>query len=88
MACDRPAGPQARARLHGRRQRGRPTGAGRICDHQRMWGCLVAALLIVLLFVLVPIPLWPFLIVGLVVLFVIAAALGLLKGFFGLFTRR
>jgi hypothetical protein len=53
-----------------------------------MWGCLVAALLIVLLFVLVPIPLWPFLIVGLVVLFVIAVALGLLKRFFGLFTRR
>ncbi len=53
-----------------------------------MWGCLAVALLIVLLFVLVPIPLWPFLIVGLVVLFVIAAALGLLKGFFGLFTRR
>jgi len=52
-------------------------------------GCLVVTLLVVLLFVAVPFPLWPLLIVGLVVLFVIAAALGLLKGVFGaIFGRR
>ncbi len=45
-----------------------------------MIGCLVAGLLIVLLFVVVPVPLWPLLVVGLVVIFVIAAARGLLKG--------
>lgn len=45
-----------------------------------MCGCLIAGLLVVLLFVLVPIPFWPFLVVGLIVLVVIAAALGLLKG--------
>jgi hypothetical protein len=48
-----------------------------------MTGCLIVGLLVILLFVVVPWPLWPFLIVGLVVLFVIAAALGLLKGVFG-----
>jgi hypothetical protein len=46
-------------------------------------GCLVAGLLVILLFVIVPFPLWPLLIVGLAVLFVVAAALGLLKGIFG-----
>ncbi len=54
-----------------------------------MTGCLIIGLLAILLFVVVPIPLWPFLVVALVVLFVIAAALGLLKGVFGaLFGRR
>lgn len=45
-----------------------------------MWGCLLAGILVILLFVLVPLPLWPLLVVGLVVVFVIAAALGLLRG--------
>lgn len=41
------------------------------------------------LFVLVPLPLWPLLIVALVVVFVIAAALGLLRGIVGaIFGRR
>ena len=48
-----------------------------------MLGCLVTGLLLVLLFVLVPIPLWPFLVIGLVVLVTIAAALGLLRGIVG-----
>jgi hypothetical protein len=48
-----------------------------------MTGCLIVGLLVILLFVVVPLPLWPFLVVGLVVLFVIAAALGLLRGVFG-----
>jgi hypothetical protein len=48
-----------------------------------MIGCLVLGVLIILLFVLVPIPLWPLLIVALIVLLVIAAALGLLKGIVG-----
>ena len=48
-----------------------------------MIGCLVVALLGVLLFVAVPFPLWPLLIVALVVLLVVAAAFGLLKGLFG-----
>ena len=48
-----------------------------------MLGCLIAGLLVLLLFVVVPLPLWPLLIVAVVVLFVIAAALGLLKGVFG-----
>jgi hypothetical protein len=51
-------------------------------------GCLVTALLVVLLFVIVPWPLWPFLIIGLIVLFAIAAALGLLKGIVGTIFRR
>lgn len=54
-----------------------------------MIGCFVAGVLVVILFALVPWPLWPLLLVGLIVLFVIAAALGLLKGIFGaLFGRR
>ena len=54
-----------------------------------MIGCLVVALLVALLFAVVPFPLWPLLIVGLVVLFVIAAAFGLLKGILGaIFGRR
>ena len=53
-----------------------------------MFGCLIAGLLMILLFVLVPLPLWPFLVVGLVVLVVIAAALGLLKGILATIFRR
>lgn len=54
-----------------------------------MIGCLVVAILVVILFALVPWPLWPFLLIGLVVLFVIAAAMGLLKGILEtLFGRR
>lgn len=53
-----------------------------------MVGCLAVALIVFLLFVIVPWPFWPLLIVGLVVLFVVAAALGLLKGFFGTIFRR
>jgi hypothetical protein len=53
-----------------------------------MCGCLIAGLLVVLLFVLVPIPFWPFLVVGLVVLTVVAAALGLLRGVIGVIFRR
>ena len=54
-----------------------------------MIGCVVAGLLVILLFVLVPLPLWPLLIVTLIVLVVIAAALGLLKGVWGaIFGRR
>ena len=48
-----------------------------------MWGCLVTGLLLILLFVLVPIPFWPLLVIGLVVLVAIAAALGLLRGIVG-----
>ena len=48
-----------------------------------MLGCLVTGLLLILLFVLVPIPLWPLLVIGLVVLVTIAAALGLLRGIVG-----
>lgn len=55
-------------------------GRRAICDDAGMWGCLLAGILVILLFVLVPLPLWPLLVVGLVVVFVIAAALGLLRG--------
>jgi len=52
-------------------------------------GCLVAGLLVILLFVIVPVPLWPFLIVGLIVLFVLAAVFGVLGRVMGaLFGRR
>jgi uncharacterized protein (DUF983 family) len=51
-------------------------------------GCLIVGLLVLFLFVAVPFPLWPLLIVALVVLFVIAAGLGLLKGLFGALTGR
>jgi hypothetical protein len=54
-----------------------------------MWGCLATGLLVIVLFALVPLPLWPLLIVGLVVLIAIAAALGLLRGIVSaLFGRR
>ena len=48
-----------------------------------MIGCVVVALLVLILFIVVPWPLWPVLIVGLVIMFAIAAALGLLRGVFG-----
>ncbi|HMJ81342.1 MAG TPA: hypothetical protein VK592_09880 [Candidatus Dormibacteraeota bacterium] len=48
-----------------------------------MIGCLVAGLLVILLFVIVPVPLWPFLIVGLIVLFVLAAVFGVLARVMG-----
>jgi hypothetical protein len=51
-------------------------------------GCLVTALLVVLLFMVVPWPLWPFLVVGLIVLFAIGAALGLFKGVINTILRR
>ncbi len=44
-----------------------------------MCGCLIAGLLVLLLFVIVPLPLWPVLILALVVVGVLAAALGLLR---------
>jgi hypothetical protein len=54
-----------------------------------MFGCLIAGLLIILLFVLVPIWLWPLLVAGLVVLVVLAAVTGFLKGILGaIFGRR
>jgi hypothetical protein len=55
-------------------------------------GCLIVGLLVLILFIVVPWPLWPVLIVGLVIVFAIAAALGLLRGVFsalgGIFGRR
>jgi len=51
--------------------------------HRAVIGCFIAGLLIILLFAVVPFPLWPLLVVGLVILLVIAAALGLLKGILG-----
>jgi hypothetical protein len=53
-----------------------------------MCGCLIVGLLVVLLFVAVPLPLWPLLVVALVVLVVLAAALGLLRGVLGAIFRR
>ena len=54
-----------------------------------MCGCLVVGLLVIFLFVIVPIPLWPVLVVGLIVLVAVAAAFGLLKGVIGtVFGRR
>ncbi len=46
-------------------------------------GCFIVGLLIILLFVVVPFPFWPLLVVGLVILLVIAAAFGLLQGILG-----
>jgi hypothetical protein len=42
-----------------------------------MVGCLVTGLLTILLFVIVPVPLWPILIIVLLVLFVLALVFGL-----------
>jgi hypothetical protein len=54
-----------------------------------MLGCLISGLLVILLFVIVPLPLWPLLIVALIVLVAIAAATGFLKGVYGaIFGRR
>jgi hypothetical protein len=44
-----------------------------------MFGCLITGLLVILLFVLVPIWLWPLLVIGLIALVVLAAVTGLLK---------
>lgn len=48
-----------------------------------MTGCLIVGLLVILLFVVVPVALWPVLVVGLIVLCAVATALGLLRGVFG-----
>ena len=54
-----------------------------------MCGCLVVGLLVILVFGIVPLPLWPLLVVGLGVLFVLAAVTGLLKGILAvIFGRR
>jgi hypothetical protein len=53
-----------------------------------MCGCLIVGLLVVLLFVLVPLPLWPLLVVGMVVLVALAAALGFLRRLIGVIFRR
>lgn len=53
-----------------------------------MIGCLVTGLLVILLFVVVPWPFWPFLVIALVILFALAAALGLFKGILGTIFRR
>jgi hypothetical protein len=52
-------------------------------------GCLLVGVLIMLLFVLVPFPFWPFLVVGLVLLLIVAAMLGVVQRIVGaLFGRR
>jgi hypothetical protein len=51
-------------------------------------GCLVAGSLIVLLFFVVPFPLWPFLIVGLVLLLIVSAVFGVLQRLIGLLFGR
>ena len=48
-----------------------------------MLGCVLVGLLVIVLFIVVPWPLWPLLVIGLIVVFAIAAALGLLRGLFG-----
>ena len=54
-----------------------------------MLGCVLVGLLVIVLFIVVPWPLWPLLVIGLIVVFAIAAALGLLRGVFGgIFGRR
>ena len=53
-----------------------------------MIGCLVSGLLVILLFVIVPWPFWPFLVIALIVLFVVAAALGLFRGILDAIFRR
>jgi hypothetical protein len=54
-----------------------------------MCGCLVVGLLVIVAFGVVPLPLWPLLVLGLGVLFVLAAVTGLLKGILGMiFGRR
>ena len=54
-----------------------------------MCGCLLVGLLVILVFGVVPLPLWPLLVVGRGVLFVLAAVTGLLKGILGvIFGRR
>jgi len=54
-----------------------------------MCGCIVVGLLAILVFAVVPVPLWPLLVVAMVVLVIVAAAFGLLRGVFGaIFGRR
>ena len=53
-----------------------------------MIGCLLAGVVVILLFVIVPWPLWPILVIALIVLFAIAAALGLFRGILGTIFRR
>ncbi len=54
-----------------------------------MFGCLITGFLVLLLFALLPFWLWPLLVVGLVVLFVLAAVTGLMKSILGaIFGRR
>ena len=53
-----------------------------------MIGCLVTGLLVILLFVIVPWPFWPFLVIALIVLFAVAGALGLLRGILDVIFRR
>lgn len=54
-----------------------------------MIGCLVVGILVLILFANVSVIWWPILVVALVVIFIVAAAMGLLRGIFGaLFGRR
>ena len=54
-----------------------------------MIGCLVVGILVLILFANVSVIWWPILVVALIVIFIVAAAMGLLKGMFGaLFGRR
>ena len=54
-----------------------------------MIGCLVVGILVLILFANVSVIWWPILFVALIVIFIVAAAMGLLKGIFGaLFGRR
>jgi hypothetical protein len=52
-----------------------------------MWGCLIAGLLILLLFVLVPPLLWPFLLIAVILLGVLAAVFGVFRGIGRWFSR-
>ena len=54
-----------------------------------MLGCFIAGVLVAILFANVSIIWWPLLVIGLVILGVVAAAMGLLRGIFDmLFGRR
>lgn len=54
-----------------------------------MCGGLIFGVLVILLFVILPLPFWPLLVVALIVLMVITAALGQLRGILGaIFGRR
>ncbi len=62
-------------------------GALRRCILVAVCGCLIAGLLVLVLFVIVPLPLWPVLVVALVVVFILAAALGLFRDIGRWFSR-